>query len=767
MAPPKQYLGASEIDIPQVTMSDASTWAGPRWWQTIWRAHYLTTIHHCAAITDQIIVSGAGFMLTFALGRWSTPTELGLYSLSMTWITSLGAIQDSMLIFPYTFAYHRSAMPERSSPMTYLTLSFLLGLAGALFCVAAVSLYPVTHPSATMPRIPWLCAIALRPYVVRDFCRRASLAVFDFVSVLKNDICYIAIQFGLTCVICIYGQIDAQSAYFCLAISTIVPAALAISKLDGHAIQTNQVIIATLRDSWQSGQWLLASQLSLIAQNSLNFWLIFHYIGAAETGIYAACVSIVMLASPITTGISNILAPRSAQASLCKGGTELRARVKMDSVILGAIMVAFTIVVASYSDGILTLLYGHSNFHGHAYAITTLSMAALFAAVGTPSSNALAALNRGPTIFTATAIALGITLVSALLLLPIYGINGAATGLMLGHLAGAVARLSAFWRYQSYTRSLPVKQDSSSITLQDDQTLRSLFTSLPYDYTNARVTRLGAGAESHVYLVSPNSLAFDGICDPQIAVKLFDRRAISDQKLLLQIFRTQALYDALDGMRHDGWTYRIPKILTYSITPPAIVMSRVSGKTLNSLMIHPGLPAEPDISKLARTLVAGLAVLWAQRKSHGDLNFDNVLLDQSSRTISLIDPGPSTAGLPHVHFCDEYGPAIGDLSYLLFEVSLGFPVYRMVGHDSQPARLAILLVRAFIESQMGNSTNDALRHAFRATTLRYVMMLRPEASLRGLWLRYLRSVAMRRIQFMLDQAFVCRIPGQPDINQKL
>ena len=144
-----------------------------------------------------------------------------------------------------------------------------------------------------------------------------------------------------------------------------------------------------------------------------------------------------------------------------------------------------------------------------------------------------------------------------------------------------------------------------------------------------------------------------------------------------------------------------------------------------------------------------------------------MLLDQSSRTISLIDPGPSTAGLPHVHFCDEYGPAIGDLSYLLFEVSLGFPVYRMVGHDSQPARLAILLVRAFIESQMGNSTNDALRHAFRATTLRYVMMLRPEASLRGLWLRYLRSVAMRRIQFMLDQAFVCRIPGQPDINQKL
>jgi hypothetical protein len=87
---------------------------------------------HVLALADQVIVSGTSFLMTMAVGRSTSPSELGAYSVGMSLLTSMVAVQESLICLPYTMQTRRSDQMEPERLGGSLTQSFVLSTAEAM-----------------------------------------------------------------------------------------------------------------------------------------------------------------------------------------------------------------------------------------------------------------------------------------------------------------------------------------------------------------------------------------------------------------------------------------------------------------------------------------------------------------------------------------------------------------------------------------------------------------------------------------------------------
>src|SRR5204863_995538 len=93
------------------------------------------------------------------------------------------------------------------------------------------------------------------------------------------------------------------------------------------------------------GKWIFSGQLILAVQAYFIHWLLAWTVGPVATGVYAACMTIALFSNPLILGISNALAPRTAQAFTQGGGGELRRVVFQTTALLGAAMTVFCLTV--------------------------------------------------------------------------------------------------------------------------------------------------------------------------------------------------------------------------------------------------------------------------------------------------------------------------------------------------------------------------------------------------------------------------------------
>jgi O-antigen/teichoic acid export membrane protein len=167
-------------------------------------------------------------------------------------------------------------------------------------------------------------------------------------------------------------------------------------------------------------------------------------VGATVTGIYAACASIVGFANPLLFGYYNVLTPKFVRILKAEGGAGLRRQAVRDAFVLAAIMTAFCAIVFIVGDEVMRFLYRGASFSGNGDIIAVLAVAALIAAVGVPASIALAAAQQARPVAAAMFVTAALNLVLVWVLLPRWGLLGAAYGILVAEVVGSLGRWLAF-----------------------------------------------------------------------------------------------------------------------------------------------------------------------------------------------------------------------------------------------------------------------------------------------------------------------------------
>lgn len=383
------------------------------------------------------MVSGGNFLTTVLLGRSAGLDGLGVFSLCFTLFVFLCAIQESLVVLPYTVYGHRlDGEAKKKCKGAAISRQILMAIASmAVVCLAAASM---TGARQFMMALVVLAA-AMPAMLFREFGRRMAFADLQILPVLLND--------ALVTAMLLTGLVSLAYWQHLTAVTAIgtFGAASALGTVIWYFAQRHQFIF-----DWQSiyeerrrslslGGWALGGRITSFAESYSVHWLIAIMLGTAATGGFSASMTIVALSNPLLLGVGSILTPYGAKLYREKGSLGLRQLARTANMWLMPTMFCFAIFLFIFGDWLLIRLYG-SEVIVQSSTVPLLAIGALVATAGMTSECVLRVTENTRPNFLASLGGVCVTVILALVFMKLWGIAGAALGMVLGSATSTALR---------------------------------------------------------------------------------------------------------------------------------------------------------------------------------------------------------------------------------------------------------------------------------------------------------------------------------------
>jgi O-antigen/teichoic acid export membrane protein len=276
--------------------------------------------------------------------------------------------------------------------------------------------------------------------LLREFVRQFVFAHLRMVQAFAVDLTATAIFLGGLGVWAVRGHLSASAAWLALGASCAIPACVWLFIAREQFAWRPEALPDTWRRHWSFGRWILgalvAQSLVIVAIQTLQ--TLAH--DTTANGLFAACLTVVVVSNPLLIGASNYLCPRCARAMADGGPAEVQRVVAAGTWLVGIAMCGFFVLVVSLGEPAIRRLYGAA-FGGQRWTVTALALGVFVSSLGLAATQGLAAMERADAIFRARLLGLTTAVgVTAVLVVPLPVFGGA-----LGYLGGAVVDVVAIY----------------------------------------------------------------------------------------------------------------------------------------------------------------------------------------------------------------------------------------------------------------------------------------------------------------------------------
>ncbi len=398
------------------------------------------------SIFDQAVVSGTNFATSVIIGRMCSKEELGVYYLAFSIVLLVRGIQEQIVSAPYMIYCHRRRGRELASytgsTLVHQAMISLLTVIGLLGLVGVLSLG--VGPVALAPAV-WVLLGVVPFLLLREYLRQLSFAHLRITTAIAIDVAVAALQLGSLAMLAYVGWLSVVSVYLVIgAACAIASAGWFVSKRQPLRFVRSRFFADWLYN-WVFGKWALAGQLVGCVAPYLMPWVVVFACGEAETGVLAACATLIGLSNMFVTGVANYLTPKAAGA-FAHGGVKALQRVLWKTAGLFIVTIGgFCLLVFVASDPIAVFIYG-DKYSGVGPIMTILALAALASSLGLTAGNGLWAMERPSYNFGADVCSLIVTLTAAFCLAGPYGVLGVATAEFVGMSTGTIVRCFTLFR---------------------------------------------------------------------------------------------------------------------------------------------------------------------------------------------------------------------------------------------------------------------------------------------------------------------------------
>ncbi len=407
-----------------------------RRWKGIWASGFLKKSG--LSVIDQGVVSGTSFATSVLLGRFATQEDLGVYYLALIVVYFARGVQEQLVSAPYMIYCGRKEgreLAEYAGSALIHQCAVMAATAVVLLVALLLGVLPGPVASAF-----WLLALAAPLMLMREFSRQMSFAHLDLARATALDVTAAGLQFFALFGLAMSGRLSVMNTLAVLALSSGVATI-------GWLATSRQGMIAraaaTVRDwfhNWVFARWALASQLLASTTPYVMPWVIAVTHGEAQTGLLGACSTLVGLSNTFLQGLCNYLSPRAAQAFSRGGLSELRGVLVKTALLFAATLGGLAIAAFLFGEQVAMLVYG-PQFVGAGPIISVLSLSVLANSLGVVAGNGLWAIERPSANFVADLCSLVVVVVTAIVLVPLWGPLGAATATLAGTASDAAVRL--------------------------------------------------------------------------------------------------------------------------------------------------------------------------------------------------------------------------------------------------------------------------------------------------------------------------------------
>ena len=401
-----------------------------------------------AALLDQCIVSGTGFITILVISKWAGTVELGLYAIGTSFTLLAQSVQTSLILTPFTIFSPRKDSLERrlfagSALLHALVLAGIVSL--LLFCVGGglLCLGSVYAPIAFVVAA-WIGGILLR-----DFARRTEFARLAFGEAILIDSLAATLRLSLLVGLAWNGELHATTVIASCGLADLASAVFWVFRNRvAFGVDRNR-LRSDLVSNYEFGRWGLASQVVHVVQCDSAKWAIAGFLGPQATGVYSACSSIVQLSSPFIQAAGNFLAPTASNAFV-DGGPERLFSVGWSMTKGMAVMLAaYGAMLAVGSEHLLKLFFGES-LAPHAAMVSVLGLGLIFSGTGLPAAKVISVLGRPDCNLLVNVLGVLVTATTATVAAYFGSMIGAASGVSLGFFVAFLVRIFIYLVFQRH-----------------------------------------------------------------------------------------------------------------------------------------------------------------------------------------------------------------------------------------------------------------------------------------------------------------------------
>jgi O-antigen/teichoic acid export membrane protein len=412
-------------------------------------------IRSALSILDQGLTSGAGLVLNLLLARWLSKEVYGAFAVAFATVLFLFGFHTALLLEPMSVmgpasystdmaGYFRTHLKLHA--VVVVGLSAILGGVAVAFALTGQARELAWALGGSALALPFLLLL----WLVRRMCyvvHRPSMACWGSATY------FIFVVVGLF-LLHSNNRLSPFSAFLLIGTASVPAVAVLLRRLGviGETFRQGPDWRQVASENWAYGRWLVAGTVLFTVTTQIQTYLAAVFLGLVAAGTLRALQIPSLVMVQIVTAFGLLVLPSMA-GDFGSGKIErLRKKAFLVSAFLAGLALAYAAALAVFSAPLEHLLF-HDKFSADGWLIPAFGLIPVFAGFGTGFSLALRAAQKPHCDLLANAISAPAGLISAFILIRIWGVAGAGLSMIIGF---AVYALVFFFSFRKWSKSTAV-----------------------------------------------------------------------------------------------------------------------------------------------------------------------------------------------------------------------------------------------------------------------------------------------------------------------
>jgi O-antigen/teichoic acid export membrane protein len=376
------------------------------------------------ALSDQAIVSLGTFLTNILLARFLGAEEYGIFALLYGLMYFLNSLRANCITYPLT------VNASSRNKIEFLKLTS----AGAIYTIACtIILMPVLIVGGYLLNslnviLSVSCFFAV--WQLQELYRKSLMAKLKYKKAILGDtITYIGRVIGIVLLYSL-DYLTLNNVFYLLTFVTMIGLIIQILQVGFIRISKND-IGGEFNTFWSIGKWMLGSSfVSLLTIQAFPWSLALIY-GTSEAGRLQAIINLVGITNPLMIGMWNILLPVIAKTY--QNSTYIKTlKVMVKYGLSGCVIILpYFIGVFLFPKEVLEITYGSSVYTDLATVLRIYVLCYLFMYIAQILQSFPSSLKLSKKVFQNQTTAAGISVIFGIPLTVIFGVTGAAIGVLL------------------------------------------------------------------------------------------------------------------------------------------------------------------------------------------------------------------------------------------------------------------------------------------------------------------------------------------------
>jgi len=382
------------------------------------------------AVLDQGIFSGSNFILYLLLARWMTTEQYGFFGVIFSSFLFIAGIYNAFFLEPIS-VIGPAKWTENIKKYYFLIILIHLvffSIVSALLLITSVAanIFGMTKIAETFQILSVACPFILFFWLIRrlPYLENKPAQSLIGTSIYALIVILILILFARS-----QAFRSVKMAFAVLIVASLLASLVLLRrmKLKVKGVVHYADLKRIIHENYTYGKWAAAASIVSWLSFELYYMLTASLLGLEETGAYKALQNLISPLHQTITAFAILILPWFSKQSTLMKVSNLKNYLKMITLGLSGIAVLYSIVLISFDDSIVRLLYG-DKYSEYLWMLPYLAIASVVVVLGSGSQIALKAFQLTGAIFVGVLCSAVTTVTIGTFLTIKLGIKGVAIG---------------------------------------------------------------------------------------------------------------------------------------------------------------------------------------------------------------------------------------------------------------------------------------------------------------------------------------------------